>query len=146
MKYYFAYGSNLSLRQMKQRCQSATLIGTGFINDYSLDFKTAFGNHAFATIQEKLGAQVPVAIYQIQPDDEHSLDRYEGVSGGHYYKAILTAHFNGEPVNGLVYLMRKQATKKIPNPSYIAIIKEGYATHNFDLKIVNDAYDRAMGE
>lgn len=146
MKYYFAYGSNLSLRQMNQRCPRSRLMGSGFISDYSLEFKTAFGNNAYATLEEKQGAQVPIAIYEIQTEDEQSLDRYEGVAGGHYYKAILTAQFNGEQINGLVYLMRKQPTHKVPHPDYIAIIREGYATHNFDFKIVNDAHDRASGE
>ena len=36
MKIYFAYGSNLHLEQMKQRCPTAKLLGTGRIENLSL--------------------------------------------------------------------------------------------------------------
>ena len=51
---YVAYGSNLNLEQMKYRCPTAKLVGTGVINDYELQFK-GFPTGAFATIGQKPG-------------------------------------------------------------------------------------------
>ena len=81
---YVAYGSNLNFRQMKDRCPTAKLYGTGTISNYELQFK---GNSesAFATIAPKEGSSVPVAVWEIKPQDERSLDRYEGYPS-HYFK------------------------------------------------------------
>ena len=38
-RFYVAYGSNLNIRQMKHRCPTAKLYGTGEIKDYELQFK-----------------------------------------------------------------------------------------------------------
>ena len=37
--YYVAYGSNLNLRQMRYRCPTAKLCGTGQLKNYELQFK-----------------------------------------------------------------------------------------------------------
>lgn len=66
---YVAYGSNLNIRQMKQRCPTAKLYGTGMLEDYELQFK-GYPDSAFATIAPKEGASVPVAVWEIQPKDE----------------------------------------------------------------------------
>ena len=39
MKYYFAYGSNLNLEQMKTRCENAIKVGKGILPDYELEFR-----------------------------------------------------------------------------------------------------------
>ena len=38
-KYYLAYGSNLSVAQMAQRCPDAVYVGTAVLTDYRLLFK-----------------------------------------------------------------------------------------------------------
>lgn len=38
-KYYLAYGSNLSMAQMAQRCPDAVYVGTAELKDYQLLFK-----------------------------------------------------------------------------------------------------------
>ena len=65
---YVAYGSNLNLEQMKYRCPTAKLVGTGVIENCELQFK-GFPTGAFATIGQKPGASVPVGVFDIQPMD-----------------------------------------------------------------------------
>lgn len=91
---YVAYGSNLNIRQMKYRCPTAKLYGVGTIEDYELQFKGQ-PNGAFATIAPKEGASVPVAVWEIQPRDEQSLDRYEGYPS-HYFKQDVPVQLDGE--------------------------------------------------
>ena len=57
---YVAYGSNLNIQQMTNRCPGAKLYGTGVIENFELQFKGQF-HGAFATIAPKDGASVPVA-------------------------------------------------------------------------------------
>jgi len=56
MKYYLAYGSNLNVQQMKDRCPSAKKVGHSFIHGYRL----AFFLHA--TILKDKNSKVPVGI------------------------------------------------------------------------------------
>ena len=69
---YVAYGSNLNLQQMGWRCPMAKVVGIGVIENYQLLF------NGVATIVPEEKAEVPVAVWEIQPRDEQSLDRYEG--------------------------------------------------------------------
>lgn len=81
-KLYVAYGSNLNLEQMAYRCPSATILGTGLLNNWELIYRgSAVNSHA--TIRRKQGASVPVLLWEISPSDENRLDMYEGYP--HYY-------------------------------------------------------------
>jgi len=93
---YVAYGSNLNLEQMKYRCPTAKLYGTGEIKNYELQFKGR-QDSAFATIAPKEGASVPAAVWEIQPRDELSLDRYEGYPS-HYFKRDIPVQLDGIPL------------------------------------------------
>ena len=69
---YIAYGSNLNLPQMEQRCPYAKVVGASEIKNYELLFR------GVATVEPKEGATVPVLLWKIEPLDEAALDRYEG--------------------------------------------------------------------
>lgn len=56
---YYAYGSNLNLRQMARRCPTAKLLGTGVIPDYELLFRGREEGHSYLTVRPCPGAQVP---------------------------------------------------------------------------------------
>ena len=71
-KYYIAYGSNLSVEQMKIRTPDAVIVGTSILKDWRLLFRQ------FATIKKCKGYSVPVLVWKISGQDEKSLDRYEG--------------------------------------------------------------------
>jgi uncharacterized protein YozE (UPF0346 family) len=69
---YIAYGSNLNLEKMRQRCPTAKVVGAGVVRNWRLLFRVV------ATIEQCKGKQVPVLIWDIQPQDEAALDIYEG--------------------------------------------------------------------
>ena len=68
-KYYIAYGSNLNLPQMKQRCPTAKVVGTAEIEDYELLFRGS-KTGAYATIEPCEGSRVPVMIWSVKSKDE----------------------------------------------------------------------------
>ena len=73
MKYYLAYGSNLSVRQMLHRCPDAVYVGTAEITDYQLLFKgSKTGN--YLTIEPKPGYRVPVVVWKNSDSDERCLE------------------------------------------------------------------------
>lgn len=63
-KYYLAYGSNLSIAQMVQRCPNAVYVGKATIKDYQLLFKGSQSG-SYLTIEKKEGASVPVLVWKI---------------------------------------------------------------------------------
>ena len=147
---YVAYGSNLNMRQMAMRCPTAKLIGTGSIENYELQFKGR-PTTAFATIAPKKGASVPVAVWQIKPKDERSLDIYEGYPS-HYYKedipVELTKDHNGNPisdkVNAMVYIMDPRMNFGVPSQRYYNTVYEGYEDCGLNIKVLNDAVDESI--
>ena len=76
-RYYIAYGSNLNVGQMKYRCPKAKIVGTAVLENNTLYFRGS-KTGSYLTIEPEIGASVPVAIWEITPTDELSLDRYEG--------------------------------------------------------------------
>ena len=134
---YVAYGSNLNIRQMQHRCPTAKLYGTGIVSDYELQFKGQ-PNCAFATIAPKEGAEVPVAVWEIQPQDERSLDRYEGYPS-HYFKQNIPVQLDGEEVDAMVYIMNLKMKFGMPSPYYYQTVLEGYHDCGLDTEVLDQA-------
>ena len=134
---YVAYGSNLNIQQMKYRCPTAKLYGTGKIENYELQFK-GHPNNAFATIAAKTGAFVPVAVWEIQPKDEMSLDRYEGYPS-HYFKQNVPVQLDGEEVEAMVYIMNLKMDFALPSSHYYKTVYDGYNDCELDTDVLNTA-------
>jgi len=98
---YLAYGSNLNISQMAQRCPEAKPWGATLLHGYQLAFWGRDGN-AFATIVSQKDACVPVALWSITAKDEQALDTYEGWPR-HYRKEMVRVPWGKRNVNAMVY-------------------------------------------
>ena len=134
---YVAYGSNLNIRQMQHRCPTAKLYGTGIVSDYELQFKGQ-PNCAFATIAPKEGSEVPVAVWEIQSQDERALDRYEGYPS-HYFKQNIPVQLDGKEVDAMVYIMNLKMKFGMPSPYYYQTVLEGYHDCGLDTEVLDQA-------
>ena len=135
---YIAYGSNLNLEQMKRRCPTAEVVGTAALKNWRLWFRGAT-NSAVATVERERGFKVPVLIWRIQPEDELALDRYEGFPFL-YRKEVLRLTVNRKRVYAMVYIMNEaHHPYGVPSAGYLATIREGYESANFDANILYDA-------
>lgn len=139
---YFAYGSNMSISQMTVRCPGATLIGFGRIENYKLLFKGSMTG-SYATIEPCHGEYVPIWVWDITPADESNLDRYEGFPR-FYYKADLPAVTDdGEPIDGMAYIMHEDRACGIPSMAYYKVLFDGYEFGGFDLDILRRGFMRS---
>lgn len=135
-RYYIAYGSNLNIRQMRMRCPSARVIGTATIPDYELLFKGS-QTGAYLTIEPKVGASVPVAVWSVTDEDETALDRYEGFPN-FYYKKEMQLSIKGIKSGKIrirdcfVYIMHEERSIGVPSFAYVSICLEGYISFGFD--------------
>lgn len=134
---YVAYGSNLNLDQMKYRCPTAKLYGTGVLEGYELQFKgSPYG--AFATIAPKEGASVPVALWEIKPRDEQYLDRYEGYPS-HYFKQDVDVQLGDRTAKAMVYVMNLKMDFGMPSPQYYQTVRQGYKDCGLDIGVLENA-------
>ena len=148
-RYYIAYGSNLSIEQMKVRTPNAVIVGTGMLKDWRLLFRQ------FATIKKCKGFSVPVLVWKISEQDERSLDRYEGFPRFYIKKNLTLAvtSLDGSDLgelSAMVYIMTKKATEArgvnpLPSKYYYSVLDAGYKTFVFDSKILNEAVMEAFG-
>ena len=136
---YIAYGSNLHLEQMNYRCPTSTVVGKSELVGYKLIFKGAPTN-AYATIEESNGSTVPALVWDIKPQDEHNLDRYEGYPT-FYYKKNLVIEVGGAEVEAMVYIMNEKAQIGIPSQRYYKTISIGYETAGFDVTFLEEALE-----
>ena len=130
-KYYMAYGSNLSVKQMAHRCPDAKIAGMAALQDWKLAFRT------HATIEPCAGRVVPVLIWEISQRDEKNLDRYEGWPE-YYRKEDLTVTMtdldgkNPQEVTAMVYLMEEGHDIRVPYRGYLDTLEEGYRRFGFN--------------
>ena len=148
-RYYIAYGSNLSVEQMKVRTPDAVIVGTARLEGWRLLFRQ------FATIEKCKGYSVPVLVWKISAQDEKSLDRYEGFPRFYIKKNLKVAvtSLDGQDLGELtamVYVMTKTATEArginpMPSKYYYSVLHEGYKAFGFDGKILDEAVMEAFG-
>ena len=136
-KLYLAYGSNLNLEQMANRCPTAKVVGASIIKGYRLLFR---GSHAgaVATIEPFKGESVPVLAWEITPADEAALDRYEGWPFL-YRKETIKVRLNGKTVQAMVYIMNEGRPLGQPSCYYYSTILDGYKSAGFDVEILRKA-------
>jgi len=127
---YIAYGSNMVKAQMATRCPHAKLIGMGYLPNYRLEF------YLPATVERSRakGPGVPVAVWEIDDQDERNLDYYEGYPN-YYTKRKATVKMNdGSEIKGMVYIMNLIRPKP-PAPYYYNGIADAYTDLGIDFEI-----------
>ena len=77
-RYYFAYGSNMNLEQMKYRCPAAEVVENVRLEDYRLAFRGRAPGNGVATVLPEKGSCVEGVLWKITEACEKSLDFYEG--------------------------------------------------------------------
>ena len=132
MKKYIAYGSNLNVEQMKRRCPGASVYDTGKLMGYRLEFKGHGSNgHLTITKTKNENNTIPVAIWEIDENDEKSLDRYEGYPV--YYKKenirVLSDLYG--KIEGIAYIMSDGFDVQKPSATYLATCCIGYEDFGF---------------
>lgn len=95
--FYFAYGSNLHLKQMKRRCPNSRFIGRARLGNY----RWQINERGYANVIEAEGRWVDGLVYEIDSVDEAKLDINEGVSKNAYTKKYINVHLHRAP--GILY-------------------------------------------
>ena len=133
---YLAYGSNINLQQMRYRCPTAKRVDAAMLHGYELEFR------GVATIVPKADAAVPVLAWELQPQDEKNLDRYEGFP--HLYrKQMFEIEVGGKTYDAMAYVMTKMEIAP-PSRAYYEGILAGYLANGMDTSYLNAAVERSV--
>jgi gamma-glutamylcyclotransferase (GGCT)/AIG2-like uncharacterized protein YtfP len=128
MTAYFAYGSNLSSRQMLARCPGAAAVGPASLVGFQLAFdrpSRRWGGHA-ADVLPRPGSLVWGMLWEVSASDLAELDRFEGVASGAYIRAnAVVALMSGMHARAEVYRVATPAVPALPSPRYLHVILEG---------------------
>lgn len=123
-KIYAAYGSNLNLRQMAIRCPDAKPLGKAMLKNWQLSFR------GVATLESCIDAETPIGLWEITPQDEKALDRYEGYPRL-YRKEYIEIELKGQKVKAMLYLMN-DGMPSMPTKWYLDAIAQGYEDIGLD--------------
>lgn len=151
MRYYLAYGSNLSVAQMLNRCPDSIYVGTAEIKDYRLLFRGS-GSGSYLTIEKCKGRTVPVLVWKVSERDEKALDLYEGYPRFYEKEELeievksLTDESPIGKVPAFFYAMTGKRPLGRPSRLYLEICEEGYDRFGFSRKLLQTALIESMEE
>jgi hypothetical protein len=137
MPLYFAYGANLDVAAMAQRCPRSRALGLGRLARH----RVAIMKEGYATVVTDPAAMVHGLLFDLAFADVPALDRYEEVGSGLYQKItqpILRA--GGGSVRAMVYVGRGG---EAPAPGYLEAVIA--AALSVGLPADHIAYLRSLG-
>ena len=124
---YLAYGSNLSKRQMFERCPDAEPVSAVQLTGWRLAFvgesTKRWGKGGVATLIRDTAATTHCSLYRLNELDEAALDGFEGVATGHYRKLESILKYAGQLA--FTYICRF-TDENPPSRKYLDTIRVGY--------------------
>ncbi|WP_298641897.1 gamma-glutamylcyclotransferase family protein [uncultured Cardiobacterium sp.] len=141
-KLYAAYGSNLHIAEMKQRCPQAVRVGHALLTGYALHYRGRPGD-AMLTIEAQAGGVVPLGIWAVSTADEQALDVYEAFPDlyGKVTMPVMLQNASGgeSPAEVFLYVMVGGMPHGQPAAHYVEICETGYRDFGFDVNILRSA-------
>lgn len=135
--WYFAFGSNLDVAQMKARCPDAVRVGPAVLPGYRLVFRSVAD-----VVPAREGDNVQGGIWWISKRDLANLDRYEGFPDLYTRGPLPVVDHHGAARQALVYWMVDQRDEIIPSRSYLGSIIQGYLDFNLPLAELQKSVER----
>jgi gamma-glutamylcyclotransferase len=126
--YYFAYASNLSRKQMAERCPDAKPKFIATLPNYKLIF-TGWSRQwhgGVASIKPLKGEKVMGGVYEISERNLRFLDKHEGYPSIYNRREVFVFPEEGEAVKAVTYIKVEQSEETKPSPEYVATIQQGY--------------------
>lgn len=130
MPMYFAYGSNMSDEQIRERCPSHRFVCVAQLRDYRLAF-TRRSEKRGCGVADVVAAQdesVWGVVFEMTEADLAALDRNEGVhlKPPAYVRKSVQVISGDQSVDAITYeVFAKSASQHAPNAHYLGLITAG---------------------
>ncbi len=134
--YYFAYGSNLNLRDWHAWCQRnghpeglLKFKTTAYLPDWELTFnyRSTSRNGGVLSLTPRIGQLVAGAVFEVQAQGWAALDAKEGAPYCYQRQAVTALTTDGGSIPVTTYVVRPNRSCDFvaPTPEYIATVCEG---------------------
>lgn len=134
--HYFAYASNMSLAQMRERCPESMKVGIGQLPGHRLVFPRFSKNRqcGVASVEPHAPSTVWGVVFHLTAEDALRLDRFEGhVPDRHptlnnYNRTVVPVHAEGlqtGPMDCMTYVATVQGEHFAPSADYHGLILRG---------------------
>jgi hypothetical protein len=111
----FAYGANMDPVHMAEQCPGAIQFGLAELSDHA--FGIAAGG--YGTVRSAPDHVVRGVLWGLGPDDEASLDEFEGILRAFYRKrSVSVTDASGQPLEAMIYVAVDDAPG-VPAPGYM---------------------------
>ena len=126
--YYFAYASNLSRKQMAERCPDSKPVFVATLPNYKLIFAgwSRQWRGGYATIMLSNGDKVLGALYEVSERDLKRLDSYEDCPRKYSRLKVTVFDEDGNQVETVTYVKSGRLEETQPSKEYLAIVQQGY--------------------
>lgn len=134
---YFSYGSNMNLKQMKERCPDSQKIGIGFMNDAEICFPSFYEswNGGVAGFKKSKDKKMWGVLFELSLKDLENLRSFEGYVHGReshlnaYNEVKVTIDVEGEFVECMTYDVFVTGSFR-PSLKYLQTIIRGAEENN----------------
>jgi gamma-glutamylcyclotransferase (GGCT)/AIG2-like uncharacterized protein YtfP len=123
--HYFAYGSNLSKKQMRERCLDSQPKFVATLPNYKLVFVgwSRRWRGGIASIKPFKGDRVLGAVYEVSEECLGRLDRYET---GYNRLKVTIFDEDSQPLVAITYIKSVQSEETQPSAEYLSVMQQGY--------------------
>ncbi len=131
---YFAYGSNMSERRMKERAPSAGKIGIGILYGHKLEFHKRGKDGSAkcdAYFTNNPNDCIWGVLYEINSSEKTILDQKEGLGRGYNEKEIEVALSDGKKVEASTYYATDIDASLLPYTWYKRHVVVGAVENDF---------------
>jgi len=126
--YYFAYGSDLSQKEMRERCPDSKPKFPATLPNFKLIF-TGYSRKwhgGVASIKLSREGKVIGAVYEISERDLKLLDKYEGYPIFCDRLKVIVMTRDREAVEAITYVKREKTEETQLSQEYIEVMRQGY--------------------
>ena len=140
MLFYFSYGSNMSMKRIKERVPSVQKIGVACLYEHKLLFHKKSKDGSGKCDAYYTGSQndyVIGVLYKFDKQDKAKLDRKEGLGYGYKEKTVKVNTFEGKEYNTPMYYATNVDENLKPYAWYKEHVVRGAIENNFPEEYIN---------
>lgn len=124
---YFAYGRNMHLTIMGERCPAADFGSLAVLRDHRI----IINRRGVSSVEPEHGHEVHGVLWWLSESCEAALDIVEGVARGHYRKEAAYPHVDAGEVGPALIYRASDLSPGPPRPGYLEALEEAAVQHGF---------------
>ena len=133
--YYYGYGSNISLKYLREYCPTAKFVMKAVLPNFHVEFRRYSENlkGGISTIMEVPGEMVHGVIYEVSDEEITDLDVLENVPEGIYKRETFLIYGEDGSWHGAdLYRVVTPEGPFLPSKRYVGYMLEGMREHDID--------------